>query len=429
MSAVTQVVPQLEDLPAVHQALEERFTRYVRIDTTSDENVSSAPSTAKQFNLLNLLKQELEAMGAEEILLTDEGCLYATVPATAAHDTPTIGLCAHTDTSPAFSGENVKPIVHRQYDGQPIVLPDDPSQIIDPAEFPYLATKKGEDIVTASGTTLLGADDKAGVAIIMTVADHLLQNRDIPHGRIRLLFTPDEEIGRGVDNVDLATFGADVCYTLDGGELGEIESETFSADKATIDITGISTHPGQAKGVMVNALNLAAKFVQALPQNERTPETTDGRNGFIHLYEINGTAAQAQLRFILRAFEMDELEAHTTILQKVCDDLRHSEPRAKIQLTINPQYRNMRYWLEKDQTPVDLARQAAHQLGITPIETPIRGGTDGSRLTEMGVPTPNIFTGMQNFHGPLEWVSLQDMGQSVAFCLALLRLWAEKPSA
>lgn len=406
--------------------LEARFVRYVQISTASDEDSPTAPSTGRQFDLLRLLAEELQEMGAQEVELTTYGCVFATIPATVAGDIPTIGLFAHVDTSPAFSGEGVKPLIHRQYNGQPLVLPDDPSQIINPADFPYLAQKVGDDIITASGTTLLGADDKAGVAILMSLATYLLAHPEIPHGRLRLCFNPDEEIGRGVINIDLKRLGADFAYTFDGGVLGEVEYETFSANKAIVKVTGVSAHPGYAKGVMVNALNLAAKILEQLPQDHRTPETTSGREGFIHAYELNGGAAQAELRFILRDFELEGLEAHGQLLKKVCAEVQANEPRAQIQLTITPQYRNMRYWLEKDMTPVELALEATRRLGIEPIVRPIRGGTDGARLTEMGLPTPNLFTGMQNFHGPLEWVSLQDMHQAVQMALHLVQLWAGK---
>lgn len=407
--------------------LEERFTRYVQIDTTSDEDSATAPSTAKQFDLLRLLADELQASGASDIELTKSGCLYATVSATAGYeDRPVVAFSAHVDTSPAFNGRGVKPLIHRHYDGSPIVLPDDPNQLIDPADFPYLGQKIGDDIVTARGTTLLGADDKAGIAIIMTMANHLLNKSEMPHGQVRLLFTPDEEIGRGVVNVDLQKLAAAVGYTLDGGQLGEVTYESFSADKAFIKITGVSAHPGYAKDVMVNAAQLAAKLAERLPQGERTPETTSGYEGFIHLYEINGNAFETELRLILRAFERDELAAHGDLLQTLCDDLQAEEPRAKIELSIVPQYRNMRYWLEKDMTPVDLAFEAVEMLHVKPFPRPIRGGTDGSRLTEMGLPTPNLFTGMQNFHGPLEWISLQDMAQATQMCLNLVQLWGQK---
>jgi tripeptide aminopeptidase len=338
-----------------------------------------------------------------------------------------VAVLAHVDTVPGFSGTEVKPIVHRGYDGGDIRLPDDPDAVLSPQQFPYLGAKAGDDIVTASGTTILGADDKAGVAIVMAMARHLLANPEIAHGPIRICFTPDEEIGRGVHKKLPADLGAAFAYTLDGAELGEIVYETFSADKATVHVQGVSIHPGNAKDQLVNALHLAAKIIDTLPHVTLTPETTSGRQGFIHIYQMGGTAAAADLHFILRDFERDALEAQGRLIQQVCATIGATEPRAKITCEITPQYRNMRYWLENDMRPVDLAREACRLAGVEHFSQPIRGGTDGSRLTEMGVPTPNIFTGMQNIHGPLEWVSLQDMEAATAVCVKLAELWgAEK---
>jgi tripeptide aminopeptidase len=404
--------------------LEERLVRYCEIDTQADEKSPTSPSTAKQFDLLSLLVDELKAIGAQDVELTGYGAVLATIPATVTREVPTIAFLAHVDTSPAFKASDVRPMVHRNYEGGDIILPDDPEQVLSPAQFPYLGTKIGDDIVTAGGTTLLGADDKAGVAIIMTMARHLLETPGIPHGHIRLCFTPDEEIGRGV-HADLpGDLKADFAYTLDGAELGEIVYETFSADKAVVNIQGVSAHPGYAKDVLVNALHLAAKIIDTLPHVTLTPETTSGRQGFIHLYHMTGTAAAAELQFILRDFELDGLERQAGLMQKVCDAVQAAEPRAHIALTITNQYRNMRYWLENDMRPVELAREACRRAGVEPFSPPTRGGTDGSRLTEKGVPTPNIFTGMQNFHGPLEWVSVQDMVQSTEVCLKLAELWS-----
>lgn len=399
--------------------LEERLVRYAAIDTQSDERSPSAPSTAIQLNLSRLLAAELEAIGASDVRVTDYGAVLATVPATAAG--PTIGLLAHVDTAPQFNATGVKPVVHRGYNGGDITFADAPGLLLSPANSPHLADKLGHDIITASGTTLLGADDKAGVAIIMTLARHLLANRDIPHPTLRLAFTPDEEIGRGVDKRLPADLGADFAYTLDGGMVGEIEYESFSADGAVVRITGVSAHPGYAKGKLVNALHLAARIVSTLPQGTLVPEVTDGRDGFIHLYEMTGTAAAAELRFILRDFELDGLEAKGALLRQVCAAVQAGEPRAEVTVEIKKQYRNMRYWLEKDMTPVERARAACLAEGIAPLSVPIRGGTDGSRLTEMGVPTPNIFTGMQEIHGPLEWVSVQDMAVAVRVLLRLVQ--------
>jgi len=408
--------------------LEDRFLRYVRIDTQSNENSQEVPSTAKQLDLLRPLKDELQALGAADVVLTSYGWVIGTAPATVQTEgVPTIAFLAHVDTAPAFSGAGVKPIVHRNYAGGPLVLPDAPDDPITPEDDLALAAKIGEDIVTASGTTLLGADDKAGIAIIMTMAAHLLRHPEIPHGPVRIGFTADEEIGRGVAHLKLDDLGADVAYTLDGGLPGEVTCETFSAVKAVVKITGVSTHPGTARGKLVNALLLAAKFIDFLPQHTRTPETTDGRAGFIHLYKVNGTAAEAELHLILRDFELDGLAAHGELLQALARTLQAAEPRARVSCTITPQYRNMRYWLEKDMRPVELAIEALKRAGITPVSRPIRGGTDGSGLTALGVPTPNLFTGMQNPHGPHEWISLQDMAKATGVCLKLAQLWTESP--
>ena len=410
--------------------LEERLLRYTRIDTQSDETSTSSPSTEKQFDLLRPLADELKSMGAQEVRLTDYGVVLATIPATIKTAVPTIAFLAHVDTAPAFKATGVKPIVHRQYAGGDIVLPDDRGIVLRPAEFPYLATKVGDDIVTASGTTLLGADDKAGVAIAMTMASHLLRHPDVPHGPIRIGFTPDEEIGRGVHRDLPEELKADVAYTLDGAELGEIVYETFSADKADVHVKGVSIHPGQAKGKLVNAVHLAAKIVETLPHVTLTPETTADREGFIHVYQMSGTAAAVDLRFILRDFEREGLRDRGALIERVCAVVQATEPRAQIACTITPQYRNMRYWLENDMRPVELARAACRLLGLEPASTPTRGGTDGSRLTEMGVPTPNLFTGMQNIHGPHEWVSVQDMARATDVCIRLAELWSrEKKTA
>jgi tripeptide aminopeptidase len=406
--------------------LEDRLVRYCRIDTQSDEGSATSPSTDIQLDLLRLLVDELTEIGAEDVTLTAYGAVLATIPATVEAESSTVAFLAHVDTSPGFNATGVKPIVHRGYDGGDIALPDDPQSVLSPGHFPYLASKAGDDIVTASGTTLLGADDKAGVAIIMAMARHLLGNREIPHGPIRVCFTPDEEIGRGVHPDLPGDLGADVAYTLDGAHLGEVVYETFSADRAVVHIDGVSIHPGQAKDELVNALHLASKLVMTLPQVTRTPETTSDRQGFIHLYQMSGTAAAAELQFILRDFERDELAAHGALIRQVCDTVQATEPRASVTCEITPQYRNMRYWLEDDMRPVELARDACRQRGIEPFSTPTRGGTDGSRLTELGVPTPNLFTGMQNYHGPLEWVSVQDMARATEVCVTLARLWGEQ---
>ena len=408
-------------------AVEERLLRYVQIDTTSDESSATVPSTAKQYDLLRPLVEELTAIGAQDVTLTEYATVLATIPATIPDpaNVPVIAFMAHVDTAPAFSGTGVKPRMHRNYDGGPITYPDAPGLVLSPEGSPYLAQKVGEDILTASGSTLLGADDKSGVAVVMTMAEALLADPSIPHGTIRIAFTPDEEIGKGVRLLTLEDLGADFAYTLDGGEAGELSFETFSADKAVVTITGVSIHPGTAFGKLVNALTWAAKFVNLLPEATRTPETTQGRQGFIHLTGINGNPAQAKVGFILRDFDRDGLASHGALLESICASLRAAEPRLTVTCEISPQYRNMYYWLEDDMRPVEIAAQAIQEAGLEPAYRTVRGGTDGSQMTEKGVPTPNLFTGQQDLHGPLEWISVQDMARSVAVCVGIARLWAE----
>lgn len=404
------------------QELEDRLVRYAAIDSQSDETSAATPSTEIQFDMLNLLVAELQEIGAEDVTLTDYGVVLATVPATAPG--PTIGFLAHVDTAPQFNASGVKPRVIKSYDGSEITFPDNPALVLSPEKSAYLASKQGDDLITASGLTLLGADDKAGVAIVMTLARHLLANPEIKHPQIRLAFTPDEEIGRGVGEQLPEDLGVAFAYTLDGGDAGEIVYESFSADRAVVRIKGVSIHPGWAKEKLVNAAHLAAKIVQTLPQATMTPETTDGREGFIHITDMNGGSSEMEIKLILRDFELEGLAAKGDLLRKVCEAVQATEPRAEITCGIYPQYRNMRYWLENDMTPVELALAACRAHGIAPVTTPIRGGTDGSRLTELGVPTPNIFTGMQNVHGPLEWISVQDMAKATEVCLTLVQMAA-----
>lgn len=397
--------------------LEARLVRYAEIDSQSDAASASQPSTDIQLDMSRLLVGELTEMGAQDVRLTDYGVVLASIPATA--EGPVMGWCAHVDTAPQFNASGVKPVVHRGYNGGDITFADAPDLKLSPENSPYLGQKQGEDIITASGLTLLGGDDKAGVAIAMTAARHLLENPQIKHGTIRLAFTPDEEIGRGVDPRLPADFGVDFAYTFDGGKPGEIEFETFSADGAVVRVTGVSAHPGFAKDKMVNALHLVSKIVMTLPQVTMTPDTTEGTEGFIHVSEINGGSSAAEIVLIIRDFELEGLAAKGDLLRQICAAVAAGEPRAQITCEITPQYRNMRYWLEKDMTPVELVRAAVKDAGLDPVSVPIRGGTDGSRLTEMGVPCPNVFTGMQEIHGPLEWISVQDMARATQVAIAL----------
>ncbi|MBC7366854.1 MAG: peptidase T [Undibacterium sp.] len=400
-----------------------RFLAYVRIDTRSDPGSTTTPSTSGQWDLLRLLAAELTALGIAEVTLTPAGFVLATLRATVAHPVPVMAWCAHVDTAPNLPSA-AKPLVHRAYAGQPITLPDDPTQILTLENSPHLRSALGHDVITASGTTLLGADDKAGVATVMTAARHLLQHPEIPHGKLRLCFNPDEEIAAGMAHLDLAQLGADVAYTLDGESPGEVDFETFSADAATLHIHGVASHPGWAKDVMVNALRLAARWIAALPA-ELSPERTADRAGFIHPLELTGSAEKATVRLILRDFELAGLAAHRALLEKITAELRAAEPRARFALTFAEQYRNMRYGLEKDLRPVEFAREALRRAGLTPRSHAIRGGTDGSNLTTRGLPTPNLFVGMHEVHSPREWVSLQDMTKAAETLIHLAQVWAE----
>ena len=402
-----------------------RFLRYVQIDTRSDSHSATFPSTAGQWDLLRLLEAELREIGAADVTLNADGYVLATVPATSARaGVPRLAWCGHVDTATNLPSA-AKPIVHRAYDGRPLILPDDPSQQLTVETIAHLREAIGHDIVTASGTTLLGADDKAGVAIVMAAARHLLRHPEIPHGPIRPCFNPDEEIGRGMDKLELAELGADFAYTLDGEAPGEVDFETFSADGAVVEFRGVASHPGWAKDVMVNALRLAGRFLAALPR-ELAPETTCDRAGFIHPLECRGTADGVKIWMILRDFELDGLAAKRAAVEKVVAELRAAEPRARFELTFREQYRNMRYWLEKDMRAVEFAREALRRAGLTPFSTAIRGGTDGSNLTARGLPTPNLFTGMHEVHSQREWVSVQDMTKAVETLVHLAQVWEER---
>jgi len=405
-----------------------RFLRYVRVDTQSDETSRTFPSTPGQLVLLEMLKQELSELGAPDVEMTKHGYVMASIPAnTRKARVPTVAFLAHVDTAPDCSGKEVKPIVHRKYNGSVIRFPDNRALTLDPATSPELRTAIGQDIVTAGGTTLLGSDDKSGVAVVVTLVERLLRDKKRKHGLIRVCFTPDEEIGRGVDKLDLRMLGADVAYTLDGGAPGEICWETFSGDAAEVVIDGITTHTMEAKAKgMVNAAHLAGKLLAALPRERCAPETTEGREGFVHPTSVEGRTERAVVKFILRDFELKGLAEKGRILRGLCKGLQATEPRARIRCKIRKQYRNMAYWLRNDMRPVALAREAFVAAGLKPFDHVIRGGTDGSRLTELGLPTPNLFCGEHNAHGPLEWVAVQDMESAVTACAHMAELWERK---
>ncbi len=403
--------------------VKERLMRYVQIDTQSDPYSETQPSTEKQKNLSRLLVEELQAMGIADAHLDEFGYVYATIPATSAKKVPVICFCSHVDTAPDCSGAGVRPILHTNYSGAPLVLPDDPAQVIRVEDHPYLAEKIGDDIITASGTTLLGADDKAGLAIIMDMAAYLAAKPGLQHGEIKILFTPDEEIGRGVDKVDLKKLGASVAYTLDAGELGSLEDENFSADAMTVYFHGIAAHPGSAKGKMINALKLAGEFLAALPKEKLAPEVTEGREGFVHPVRMAGGAELAQVDFIIRDFDTQQLGEHEYLLQHLADEVVLKYPGARTSYEVKEQYRNMKEVLKAFPNVVALAEEAMKRSGIRPRNFPIRGGTDGARLSFMGLPCPNLFTGEMSLHSKQEYVSVQDMEKSVRVLLELVQLW------
>src|SRR5688572_10661715 len=405
----------------------DRFLRYVTYDTQSDETSDTYPSTAKQLVLLRDLAAELKTLGLADAAVDRYGYVTATIPATSAKvDTPVIGFIAHVDTSPEMSGANVKPIVHRGYDGRNLVLPDDPSAVLRLADCPALADQIGHDIVTASGTTLLGADNKAGVAEIVSAAAYLVAHPDIPHGPIRIAFTPDEEIGRGTKYFDVQRFGARYAYTMDGGSRGEVETESFSADAVTVTFHGFNTHPGYAKGRMINAIKVAADFIHLLPRDTLSPETTDGHDGFVHPYIVNAGVDRTSVKLIVRDFKTAGLKDKELQIERLAREAASGFPGARVELAIEEQYRNMREVLDRHPEVAEHAREAVRRAGLVVHERPIRGGTDGSRLSFMGLPTPNIFAGEQNFHSRLEWVSAQDMEKATEVIIHLCRIWEER---
>lgn len=402
-----------------------RFLKYVTIDTQSDPHSNSFPSTEKQKYLGRLLVEELLAAGISDAEMDDHGYVYATIPSNTDKDVPVICFCSHMDTAPDCSGTGVKPIVHYRYDGKNIVLPDDPSQVIRLEDHPYLKEKIGDDIITASGTTLLGADDKAGVAIIMDLANYLVTHPEIVHGTIRILFTPDEEVGRGVEKLDMKKLAADVAYTLDAGEAGSLEDENFSADGMTIHFHGIMAHPGSAKGKMVNALKVAGEFLSLLPKEKLAPEVTEGREGFVHPVHISGNAEKATVEFIVRDFDTARLGEHEFLLQHLADEIVLRYPGARSEYQVREQYRNMKEVLQHHPQIVTYAEEAIRRTVGTVRKLPIRGGTDGARLSFMGLPCPNLFTGEMALHSKQEFVSIQDMQRSVDTLVLLVQLWEQ----
>ena len=404
----------------------ERFLRYVRIDTQSDPESPTTPSTEKQKDLGRVLAQELRDLGITDAHLDNHGYVYATLPATTDKKVPVVCFCSHMDTSPDCSGKDVKPQIVRNYQGGDIVLPADSSQVIRFAEHPALAHQIGYDIVTSDGTTLLGADNKSGVAEIMDAVQVLLANPQIKHGPIKIVFTPDEEIGRGVDKVDLKKLGADIAYTIDGESAGSIEDESFSADAATIHIQGVSAHPGMAKGKMEHAIKIAARIVDRLPQDTLTPETTEGREGFLHPIGINGALEEATLHYIVRDFTVAGLKDKEALLERRVRDVMKDFPRSSYRIEIREQYRNMKEIVDQRPEIVEHAMEAIRRAGLKPERGSIRGGTDGSRLSFMGLPCPNIFAGEHAFHSRLEWVSVQDMEAAVRTIVHLAAIWEER---
>jgi tripeptide aminopeptidase len=404
----------------------ERFLRYVTFDTQSDEASTAYPSTEKQLVLLRHLKDELSALGLEAVTMDSYGYVTATLPANTTKDPatiPVIGFVAHVDTSPEMSGAGVKPIVHRDYQGGDIQLPDDPSAILKVAEHPDLAACVGHDIITASGTTLLGADDKAGVAEIMAAMEYLLAHPEIPHGTLKVAFTPDEEVGRGTQHFDVEAFGARYAYTLDGGPAGELESETFAADTFVATFQGFNTHPGYAKGKMVNAIKVAADFIARLPQGGLSPETTDGYEGYVHPYTLDASVEKTTVRVLVRDFQVAGLEEKEALLERLAQEAVAEHPGASVETQVQESYRNMKEVIDQHPEILDVARQAIEEAGMTVRSVPIRGGTDGSKLSFMGLPTPNLFAGEHAIHSRLEWASAWEMEKAVEVIVGIARLW------
>ena len=406
----------------------ERFLRYVQIDTQSNPQSTTSPSSEKQKNLSRVLAAELQSMGISDAHLDDYGYVYATIASNSEKNVPVICFCSHVDTAPDCSGTNVKPILHKNYNGKDIALPDDSTIVLSAKEFTYLKKHIGYDIITASGHTLLGSDDKAGVAEIMDFANYIMTHPEVKHGTIKLLFTPDEEIGKGTAKLDMAKLGAQFGYTLDGGEMGTLEDETFSADAATITIHGVIAHPGYAKGYLVNALKIAGEILDALPKKSFSPETTKKREGFVHPLRVEGLAEKATIEFIVRDFDREGLKDNGDRLQKISEKVLHKHPKATMEFKLTEQYRNMKEVLDKHPEVVEYAEKAYKKSGLKVKKQSIRGGTDGSRLSFMGLPCPNLFTGMQGIHSKKEWIGVKDMKKAVEVMVNLVQVWEEKCS-
>lgn len=404
----------------------DRLMRYVQIDTQSNPDSTTHPSTEKQKHLSALLANELRAMKIEDAYTDEFGYVYATIPSNSDKHVSAVCFCSHVDTAPDCSGTDVKPILHQNYNGADIILPHDTSQIISIKKYPYLKTHIGKDIITASGNTLLGSDDKAGVSIIMSMAAYLVQHPEIKHGVIKILFTPDEEVGRGTEKVDMKKLGATVGYTLDGGEIGTLEDETFCADSVKIIIHGVIAHPGYAKDTLVNAIKIASELIAALPKDEWSPETTEKRQGFVHPTTVNGLAEQASIEFIVRDFSVDGLLKHEARLKLIATQVMKQYPNCSMEFIIKEQYRNMKEVLEQHPAIVSYAEEAYKRCGFTIKKESIRGGTDGSKLSYMGLPCLNLFTGMQAIHSKQEWIGVYDMEEATRMLLELVQVWEEK---
>jgi len=415
-------------MPATLQktSVVERFLRYVTYDTQSSEKSDTYPSTSKQFALSDQLVKELRELGIQDAARDANGLVFATIPGNSPKTVPVIGILAHVDTSPEASGTNVKPIVHAAWRGEDIVMPDDPSVVLRPSEHPELKQQIGQDIITASGTTLLGADDKAGVAAIMAAAEHLMRHPEIPHGTVRIGFTPDEEIGRGADRFDIRAFGALCAYTIDGESRGTMDVETFSGDSMVVEFQGFNTHPGFAKNKMINAIRVAADFLSRLPRDRMSPETTELRRGYVHPNQLEGTVDHAAIKFIIRDFDSPELKKMEEQLERLARETAAAWPGARSMVRVQESYRNLGDVLAQNPAVVENAREAYRRSGLQPRDNAIRGGTDGSRLSAMGLPTPNLFSGAHAAHSRHEWVSAQDMEKAVEVIVNLARVWEER---